>query len=239
MAGHVVVADHRIDKPGARVPADAPIRIKNPPAAYVGRGGDKLEQPLAVFQVPVAGAVALDVGASTGGFSDCLLQHGARLVYAVDVGYGQLAWKLQQDPRVVRMDRTNVRDLRPGDLVPPPGLVVIDASFISLKKLLPHVLTLAAEPAAVLCLVKPQFEAPRQAVQRGGIVRERAQYHRVVREVVLTARALGMLVAGIIESPVRGRKGNREFFLYALAGWSSARSCREAGGRAVALANRP
>lgn len=221
MAGQVVVGDHLVDKPGTPVPVTAPIRIKHPPAPYVGRGGMKLERPIAVFNVPVKGIVALDVGASTGGFTDCLLQHGARLVYAVDVGYGQLAWKLQINPRVVRYDRTNIHNLSPNDFDPRPELAVIDASFTSLTRLLPHVLSLTVPPAHVVCLVKPQFELPSQAVPVGGIVRDKNRYQEVVQEVVHLLARLGMVIVGIIESPLPGRKGNREFFIYATATDSS------------------
>ncbi|MCX8043244.1 MAG: TlyA family RNA methyltransferase [Desulfobacterota bacterium] len=215
MAGNIVVGDHRIDKPGTLVPPDADIRIKHPAAPYVGRGGMKLALPLAIFQVPVAGKVVLDVGASQGGFTDCLLQHGARRVYAVDVGYGQLAWKLQHDPRVVRYDRTDIRDITPQDLDPQPELAVIDVSFTSLSRVLPHVITLLVQPAQVLCLMKPQFEVPRHAVPAGGIVRDRARYQEVQHRIVALMHSLNMMVGGIVESPVPGKKGNREFFIYA------------------------
>lgn len=215
MAGQIIVDDRVIDKPGTLIAPAAAVRIKNPQPAYVGRGGVKLEKPLAVFQVPVANAVVLDVGASTGGFTDCLLQHGAGLVFAVDVGYGQLAWKLQQDPRVVRRDRINVRDLSPADLLPRPVLAVIDASFTSLQKLLPHVAKLISPDGALLFLVKPQFEVQRQAVEPGGLVKDPKQYQLVLQRMVETAGDLKLRVIGILESPLPGRKGNREFFMYA------------------------
>lgn len=215
MAGRVVVGEHTIDKPGCRVPDNSTIRIKHRSDPYVSRGGRKLELPITLFRVPVDGTVALDVGASTGGFTDCLLQHGARLVYAVDVGYGQLAWKLQKDPRVIRFDRTHIQNLTAHDLNPRPQLVAVDASFTSLKRLLPHILTLTDSPTRILCLIKPQFEVPRQAVPLGGIVRDPGMYREVIRDMVHVMHGLGLRIIGIVESPVTGRKGNREFFIYA------------------------
>ena len=216
MAGRVVVGEHTIDKPGSHVPESSPIRIKHRSDPYVSRGGRKLERPIILFSIPVSGAIVLDVGASTGGFTDCLLQHGAQLVYAVDVGYGQLAWKLQKDPRVVRYDKTHIGNLTARDLDPRPQIIVVDASFTSLKRLLPHVLTLGSTPTHILCLVKPQFELPRQIVPRGGIVRDPKRYQEVIQDVVLMIRGLGLRIIGIVESPVTGRKGNREFFIYAV-----------------------
>jgi len=216
MSGVVIVDDHRIDKPGTPVPLQSRIRLKSAALSYVSRGGTKLERPIAFFDIPVAGKTVVDVGASTGGFTDCLLQRGAARVYAVDVGYGQLAWKLQKDVRVVVMDRTNVRDLEPEQLVPLPDIAVIDASFISLKRLLPHVVSLLRPDGRLLCLVKPQFEAVRDAVEKGGLVRNPAEYQKVMSGVVRTARDLSLHVAGIVESPIQGHKGNREFFIYLL-----------------------
>jgi 23S rRNA (cytidine1920-2'-O)/16S rRNA (cytidine1409-2'-O)-methyltransferase len=215
MAGLVIVDDHLADKPGALVSPDAPIRLRDEACPYVSRGGLKLEKPLELFQVPVAGKVCLDVGASTGGFTDCLLQHGAARVYAVDVGYGQLAWQLQQDSRVVRLDRTNITKLQPADLDPPADLAVIDASFTSLTRLLDPVLGLLVPAGELLCLVKPQFEARRGAAAQGGIVRDEKHYQEALHSVVLTMRSAGLFVSGIVESPIHGAKGNREFFIYA------------------------
>jgi 23S rRNA (cytidine1920-2'-O)/16S rRNA (cytidine1409-2'-O)-methyltransferase len=215
MAGRVIADDHLADKPGALVSADARIRLRDESCPYVSRGGLKLEKPLALFQVPVAGKVALDVGASTGGFTDCLLQHGAARVYAVDVGYGQLAWQLQQDSRVVRLDRTNITRLQPADIDPPADLAVIDASFTSLRHLLQPVLRLLVPAGELLCLVKPQFEAPRGAVSKGGIVHDEKYYQEALRSVALAMCGAGLFVCGIIESPIHGAKGNREFFIYA------------------------
>jgi len=214
MSGRVVVDDHRIDKPGTLVAPCAGIRLKGLGSAYVGRGGEKLAQPLATFSITVDGKRVIDVGASTGGFTDCLLQHGAARVFAVDVGYGQLAWKLQQDPRVTVLDRTNIRNLTPADVQPSPDMAVIDASFISLAAILPHVAGLLTPEGEIICLVKPQFEAPPAAVGEGGIVSSEKQYQEVIRAVVQSAHNLSLRVLGIMESPIRGRKGNREFFIY-------------------------
>jgi 23S rRNA (cytidine1920-2'-O)/16S rRNA (cytidine1409-2'-O)-methyltransferase len=215
MAGLVIVDDHLADKPGLLISPDACIRLRDESCLYVSRGGLKLEKPLDIFQVPVAGKVCLDVGASTGGFTDCLLQHGAARVYAVDVGYGQLAWQLQQDSRVVRFDRTNITRLQPSDIDPPGDLAVIDASFTSLRHLLQPVLRLLVPAGELLCLVKPQFEARRGAVSKGGIVRDEKHYQEALRSVALAMRSAGLCVSGIVESPIHGAKGNREFFIYA------------------------
>ncbi len=214
MAGRVVVNDHMVDKPGTLVSPDDRIRIKSPPSRYVSRGGDKLERALHAFSVPVAEKVVLDVGASTGGFTDCVLQAGAAHVFAVDVGYGQLAWKLQTSSRVTRLDRTHIKSLSPDDLSPLPDLAVIDASFISLSGILASVVALVKQNGELIALVKPQFEAAKNAVERGGIVQNIREYQRIIKAVVLQARALCLHVAGVVESPLRGPKGNREFFLY-------------------------
>lgn len=213
MAGKLVVDDRRIDKPGTPVPADAAIRIKGAPSKYVSRGGEKIEAPLRTFNIDMTGRTILDVGASTGGFTDCVLQSGASRVYAVDVGYGQLAWKLQQDVRVVNLERQNIRDLSPEKLCPAPSLAVIDASFISLKKILPKVISLLTETGELLCLVKPQFEAEREAVEKGGLVRDITVYRNILRDMATTAWQLSLRVKGIMESPITGQKGNREFFI--------------------------
>ena len=215
MAGEVIAHDHRADKPALLVSPDAPVRLRSEPCPYVSRGGLKLEKPLKEFAIPVQGATALDVGASTGGFTDCLLQHGAAKVYAIDVGYGQLAWKLQADSRVFRLDRTNITDLQPESIQPPADLAVIDASFTSLTRLLDNVLRLLGPAGALVCLVKPQFEARRGAVEKGGIVRNEKYYQEAIRNIVDCMRQSGLFISGIIESPLQGAKGNREFFIYA------------------------
>ena len=210
-AGAVLVRDVVADKPGTELPPDVPLRLRGEGLRYVSRGGGKLEAALERFGVDVAGRVCADLGASTGGFTDCLLQHGAARVYAIDVGYGQLAWSLRQDPRVVVMERTNVRTL--DGLPEPMDLLVGDLSFISLTKVLPALLRLGA-PEAVL-LVKPQFEAGREGVGRGGVVRDADVRAAAIAGVVAAAEAAGAQVLGQMDSPVPGAKaGNVEHLLH-------------------------
>jgi len=213
MAGQVVVGDHTVDKAGRQVAVDADIRIKGDVLPYVSRGGLKLKKALDEFGVDVIGLVAIDVGASTGGFTDCLLQSGALKVFAVDVGYGQLAWKLQQDPRVISMEKTNIRHLLPEQLDSVPELAVIDASFISLSKVLPATVNLLRPGGRIIALIKPQFEVGKGEVGKGGIVRDTAAHERVVDAVRQTAREMGLNVAGLCESPITGADGNREFLI--------------------------
>ena len=214
MAGRVIVDDHMTDKPGCQVSELSHIRIKNPRSNYVSRGGEKLEKALDVFNVSVKEKTALDVGVSTGGFTDCLLQKGASKVFAVDVGYGQLAWKLQKDKRVIVLERTNIRTLAAEIVQPQPNLAVVDVSFISLKKILSRIITLLASDGAILCLIKPQFEVKQTEVGKGGIVRDPRQHQDVVDDMVRYAGSLSLQVIGVQESPILGQKGNREFFLY-------------------------
>jgi len=214
LAGQVVVGDHAIDKAGVKVDADLPLRVKGDDIPFVSRGGVKLAHALDVFAVKVAGRTAIDVGASTGGFTDCLLQRGAARVYAVDVGYGQLAWKLREDPRVICLERTNIRQLSSETLGARPDLAVIDASFISLDKVLPPTLALLAPKAEVVALIKPQFEVGRGRVGKGGVVRDPDQHAAVVERVCHTAAALGCAVLGVTDSPLLGQKGNREFLVH-------------------------
>lgn len=213
MAGQVVVGDHAAEKPGQQVLPDAEIRIKGELLPYVSRGGLKLEKGLEQFGVDPAGRVAIDVGASTGGFTDCLVQHGAARVYAVDVGYGQLAWKLREDPRVVVLEKTNIRHLHPLQLDPLPDLAVIDASFISLSLVLPATLALLKRPADVVALVKPQFEVGRGALGKGGIVRDPKLHDEVLHKMQVLAAELGTELVGICDSPITGADGNREFLM--------------------------
>lgn len=214
LAGKVVVDDHRIDKAGQQVDSQADIRLKTGDIPYVSRGGLKLAGALAVFDLPVNGRIALDVGASTGGFTDCLLQHGVAKVYAVDVGYGQLAWQLREDLRVINLERCNIRHLRPEDLADTPELAVIDASFISLDKVLPSTLGLLTPEAHIIALIKPQFEVGKGQVGKGGIVKDTGLHEQVVERIRDLALALGCRVHGVIESPVLGSKGNREFLIH-------------------------
>ncbi|OGT96959.1 MAG: hemolysin [Geobacteraceae bacterium GWB2_52_12] len=213
MAGQVVVGDHAVHKAGQQVAVDAEIRIKGEVLPYVSRGGLKLRKALETFGVDVTGLVALDVGASTGGFTDCLLQNGAVRVFAVDVGYGQLAWKLQQDSRVVSMEKTNIRNLMPADLAEQPDLAVIDASFISLTKVLPATIRLIKPGGRIIALIKPQFEVGRGEVGKGGIVRDPATHEKVVEGIQHSAREMGLVVSGVCESPITGADGNREFLI--------------------------
>ena len=229
MAGQVIVSDHLNDKPGTLILPDAIIRLRTEPCPYVSRGGLKLEKPLTLFSIPVADKTVLDVGASTGGFTDCLLQRGAARVYAVDVGYGQLAWQLQQDSRVVRFDRTNITDLKPEDIDSPADLAVIDASFTSLRRLLGSVLRLLGPSGELVCLVKPQFEARREAVEKGGIVRDEKHYQEAIRDLVGAMRQSGLFICGIAESPIQGAKGNREFFIYARKDGGGIGECSQPG----------
>ncbi|BCS54666.1 TlyA family RNA methyltransferase [Geobacter sp. SVR] len=213
MAGQVVVGEHTVDKAGQQVPADVEIRIKGEILPFVSRGGLKLQRALECFELDVRGLVAIDVGASTGGFTDCLLQAGADRVFAVDVGYGQLAWKLQQDPRVVSMEKTNIRYLTPDQLDGMPDLAVIDASFISLSKVLPATVALVKPGGRIVALIKPQFEVGKGEVGKGGIVRDPAAHEKAVEGVRQVAAELGLSVAGLCDSPITGADGNREFLI--------------------------
>lgn len=214
MAGVVLVDEQRVAKASETFPPDARVRVRgadDPAARYVGRGGLKLEKALAEFKVEPRGLVCLDVGASTGGFTDCLLQHGARRVVAVDVGHNQIAWPLRTDERVEVREGVNARHLRPEDFAEKFDLVVMDVSFISATKVLPALKNLLAAGARLIVLIKPQFEVGRGEVGRGGIVSDPAAHARVIEEVHRAARAHGLEVRGLIESPVRGADGNREF----------------------------
>jgi 23S rRNA (cytidine1920-2'-O)/16S rRNA (cytidine1409-2'-O)-methyltransferase len=214
MTGAVVVNDQRVDKPGTLVDAEAEIRIKDGSRSpYVSRGGHKLEAALQAFGLDVAGVVALDIGASTGGFTDCLLQHGAAKVFAVDVGYGQLAWTLRQDPRVVNMERRNIRTLNPVELTQVPSLAVVDVSFISLSLVIPHALTFLAPQGTLVALIKPQFEVGKGRVGKGGVVRDPTLHAEVVTRLCAQATEWQVEVRGVIESPLLGPKGNKEFLL--------------------------
>ncbi len=213
MAGQVVVADHLADKAGQLYAPTVELRLKGEQLPYVSRGGLKLRKALDEFSLDVRGVVAVDVGSSTGGFTDCLLQAGAARVYAIDVGYGQLAWKLQTDPRVISMERTNIRYVTAGQLEVVPTLAVIDASFISLVKVLPPTVGLLSQGGSVIALVKPQFEVGRDAVGKGGVVRDSVAQQQVVEDISVHARDLGLEVAGMCESPITGADGNREFLL--------------------------
>jgi 23S rRNA (cytidine1920-2'-O)/16S rRNA (cytidine1409-2'-O)-methyltransferase len=213
MAGEVLVNEQVVDKPGHLVPTEAEIRVRAQ-LKYVSRGGLKLEAALDEFALDVTGLTAVDVGASTGGFTDCLLQRGASRIYAVDVGYGQLAWKLRQDERVITLERTNIRHLQAlpdGVLV---DLAVIDASFIGLNLVLPPTLRLLTPTGMVIALIKPQFEAGRQNVGKGGVVRDRKIHRQVIEDAISLAHTHSLHVAGLTVSPTPGPAGNIEFLIW-------------------------
>ena len=211
MTGNVLVDDTPVTKPGQQVAEDANVRIKGEDHPYVGRGGLKLEKALDEFGVDPAGFVCLDVGASTGGFTDCLLQRGASRVYAVDVGYGQLAWKLQKDDRVVVIERQNIRHIEPAKLPELFDLIVIDVSFISLDIVIPAVLSFLKPGGQIVSLIKPQFEVGKEKIGKGGIVKDEEARQAAVDKVVAAAKAAGLDHAGTIFSPIEGTKGNKEF----------------------------
>ncbi len=216
IAGKVLVNGQKMDKSGSLVPVDADIRILGEQMPYVSRGGMKLEKALAEFTIDVKEKIALDVGASTGGFTDCLLQNGVKKVYAVDVGYGQMAWKIRQDPRVVVIERTNIRDIDPALIPDKADIVVIDVSFISLEKVIPSVLRFLNPGAGIIALIKPQFEVGKGQVGKGGIVRDEAARAAAVEKVRTSFQNAGLEVKGIIPSPITGQDGNVEYLLYAI-----------------------
>lgn len=218
MAGLVRVEGERVDKAGEKVPLDARIEVKGDPCPYVSRGGLKLERALRVFGLDLTDKAVLDVGASTGGFTDCALQHGARRVYAVDVGYGQLDWKLRQDPRVVVMERTNFRYAEPSWFPEPPDVATVDVSFISLGLIFPPLATVLKAGGDVVALVKPQFEAGPALVGKHGVVRDPRVHAEVLRAVVDKARAANLAPLDLTYSPIRGGEGNIEFLLHARKG---------------------
>ena len=214
MAGAVLANEQRVAKPSDLIPTDAEIRVKgaeDPAARYVGRGGLKLEAALREFQIDVRDCVCLDVGASTGGFTDCLLQHDARKVIAVDVGHNQIDWRLRTDERVEVREGVNARYLQPQDFATQFDVIVMDVSFISATKILPAIFPLLKEHGRLVTLIKPQFEVGRTEVGKGGIVRDPEKHARVIEEVNRAAALLGLMVLGVIESPVRGADGNIEF----------------------------
>ena len=211
LARKVKVDGQVAHKPGKRVPVEVEIALEEA-LPYVSRGGLKLEEALSCFQLDVSGLICADVGASTGGFTDCLLQHGAAKVYAIDVGYGQLAWELRQDPRVVVLERTNIRYLE--SLPEPIDLATIDVSFISLELVLPPVANFLKPEGQITALIKPQFEAGREQVGKGGVVKEPEVHRQVLHKVAKVAQDLGLQVLGLIPSPLLGPAGNVEFFIH-------------------------
>ena len=214
MAGQVLVNEQKIDKTGTQVAPDAAIRILGGDLKYVSRGGLKLEKAVACFGLDLTGKVVSDIGASTGGFTDCALQNGAARVYAIDVGYGQLAWKLRSDGRVVNMERTNVRYLEADSLPEKVDVATIDVAFISLDKVLPAVKKILADDGIVIALIKPQFEAGKENVGKKGVVRDPAVHLNVINSVIAVAKELDFKIAGLDYSPVKGPEGNIEYLLY-------------------------
>ena len=212
MAGEVRLGDQVLNKSSIQVPHDAELSVTGPPK-YVGRGGLKLEGALDHFSVDPTGVIALDIGASTGGFTDCLLQRGAAKVYAIDVGHGQLAWKIRNDPRVDAREHLNARHLTRADIPEPIGLCVIDVSFISLTLILPNAFELLSPTGVILALIKPQFELAREDVGRGGIVSDPALHEKAQRKVASFVEEQGHTVTGLTPSPITGTDGNQEFFL--------------------------
>jgi len=214
MAGKVVVDENRVEKPGTQVWPDADIRLKGEDIPFVSRGGVKLDRALEVFGIDPQGKRAIDVGASTGGFTDCLIQRGVAEVFAVDVGYGQLAWKLRQDARVVNLERRNIRYLDLQEIGEPVELIVVDTSFISIQKFLLRLRHMVREDGDIVILIKPQFEVGKGKVEKGGIIRDHEAHKRVVERVRHEAREIGLETRGVIESPLKGAKGNKEFFIH-------------------------
>src|SRR4051812_33466683 len=213
LAGRVMVNEQKVVKPGVSVDSDATIRLLGDDLRYVGRGGLKLERALEHWQIDVTGQTCIDVGASTGGFTDCMLQHGAAKVIAVDTGYGQTDMKLRQDPRVVLREKTNARYLKPEDVGEPVSFVAMDVSFISATLVIPAVIQ-SANPQEIVVLVKPQFEVGRENVGKGGIVRDEAAQLQAVEKVRSALTDLKFAVRDAIDSPIKGAEGNREFLLY-------------------------
>ena len=211
LSGRVFVNDRKVDKPGTRVDPGSDVEVRGKTTEYVSRGGEKLEAALRAFDIDLVDRTGLDVGASTGGFTDCMLRHGARKVYAIDVGYGQLAWSLRTDPRVVVIERTNIRYARP-DIIPEKAdVAAVDVSFISLRLVLEPVSALTADDGTLVTLIKPQFEAGREQVGKGGVVKEPDVHQQVVDSIVDFAVSIGLVHGGTIESPLLGPAGNREF----------------------------
>ncbi len=214
MEGIVYVNDQKEDKAGANFDTEVPIEVHGSTLAYVSRGGLKLEKAMKHFNLTVDGAVCMDIGASTGGFTDCMLQNGAAKVYAVDVGYGQFAWKLRQDPRVVCMEKTNIRYVTPEDIGEPLDFASVDVSFISLTKVLLPARELLKDGAQMVCLIKPQFEAGREKVGKKGVVRDRKVHLEVIRQVIDFALANGFSVLDLEFSPIKGPEGNIEYLVH-------------------------
>lgn len=214
MSGNVFVNGQREDKAGSAFPEDVQIEIKGKPMKYVSRGGYKLEKAMELWQLPIKGCICMDVGSSTGGFTDCMLQNGGAKVYAIDVGTNQLDWKLRQDERVISMEKTNIRYVTRADVPEPVEFVSIDVAFISLTKVLLPVRELLAPQGRIVCLVKPQFEAGREKVGKKGVVRDKKVHSEVLEEIMAYAIQAGFALLGLSFSPIKGPEGNIEYLLY-------------------------
>ena len=232
MAGLVFVNQQRVDKPGTLVPVTDNIEVRGVENPFVSRGGLKLEKALSRFAVPVQGRIWLDIGASTGGFTHCLLNHGAAKVYSIDVGYGQLAWELRQDPRVAVMERPNIRNVRREDLDTPANGAAIDVSFISLKLVLPVADSLLTDDGHIITLIKPQFEVGKGKVGKKGVVREASLHREVVQDILEFARGIGLRILGLDYSPITGPEGNIEFLAHFYRGGENASEITD--GKALA-----
>lgn len=214
MEGKILVEGNRIEKAGEKIRIDSDIQVVGEDHKYVSRGGLKLEAAIKTFKIDPRDKVVIDVGASTGGFTDCILQNGARKVYAVDVGYGQLAWKLRNDKRVINLERRNIRYLEKDEIGEEADLILIDTSFISIEKFLSHLLNFLKKGGEILALIKPQFEVGRGEVDKGGVVKDPLKHKKVIERILKFCEGLGLKVIGVFESPLLGPKGNKEFFIY-------------------------
>ena len=229
MSGLVFVDGKRIDKPGTQVSPDSKIEVKGSAIPYVSRGGLKLEKALKVFHIDPTGMHCIDCGASTGGFTDVLLKNGAEKVFAVDVGYGQLAWSLRQDERVVNMERTNIRHISPEQIPEALDLAVADLSFISLKLVLPAISSVLKDKAELVCLIKPQFEAGKDEVGKKGVVRDESVHLAVIESILDFMPTIGLTVLGLDYSPIKGPEGNIEYLCYMKKGGGEAPDINAAG----------
>ncbi|WP_297209438.1 MULTISPECIES: TlyA family RNA methyltransferase [Thermodesulfovibrio] len=213
--GKVLVNGNKVEKPGSMVDESSEIKLCGETLPYVSRGGLKLEHAIKHFSIDIKDKVAIDIGASTGGFTDCLLQHGAKRVYAIDVGYGQLAWKLRTDPRVITIERTNIRYMERDKIPEPVDIATVDVSFISLKLVIPKVLEFLKPQGEIVALIKPQFEVGKGEVEKGGIVRSEEKRAKAVENIKDFFESLSLRVVGVVESPIKGQKGNIEYIIYA------------------------
>lgn len=214
LEGKVIVDGKKVNKSGVTVSSDSEIRIIDKGIPFVSRGGLKLEAAMKEFGITVRDKVAMDVGASTGGFTDCLLKYGAKKVYAIDVGYGQLAWSLRKDPRVIPFERVNIRYMERGTIKEEIDIVTVDTSFISLGKVLPAVKNFLGRKGEIVALIKPQFEVGKGAVDKGGIIRDETKRLKVLEKIKILAEDLGLKVSGLMKSPILGHKGNVEYLFY-------------------------